>query len=115
MRNLIWSGLVMAVLLSGCGWSGTASRPNTITPLTSITITAAYSTIAQGTSVKLTATGNYSGLFTRDISDQVTWSSNSNTPAVANFTPNVPNRVAGLAPGSAVLSATLGGCRAPST
>ncbi len=110
MRNLLWSGLVTAALLSGCGWSGSASRPNTFTPLTSITITAAYSTIAQGTSVKLTATGNYSGLFTRDISDKVTWS--SKPLAVANFTPNVPNRVAGLTPGSAVLTATLGGVSA---
>ncbi len=111
MRNLLWSGLVMAVLLSGCGWSGTASRPNTFTPLTSITITAAYSTIAQGTSVKLTATGNYSGLFTRDISDQVTWTSNATT--VASFVTSAnPNRVSGMAPGSAVLTATMGGVSA---
>ncbi|MDR3581206.1 MAG: Ig-like domain-containing protein [Oryzomonas sp.] len=110
MRNLLWSGLVMAVLLSGCGWSGSASRPNTITPLTSITITAAYSTIAKGTSVKLTATGDYSGLFTRDISNQVVWS--SKMPAVANFATNVPNRVAGQTPGSAVLTATMGGVSA---
>jgi hypothetical protein len=112
MRNLFLSGLVMAVLLSGCGWSGDATRDNTITPLTSITITATYTTIAQGTSVKLTATGNYSGLFTRDISNQVVWS--SNTPAVADFTfkPNVPNRVAGLTPGSVVLTATMGGVSA---
>jgi hypothetical protein len=111
MRNLLWSGLVMAVLLSGCGWSGSASRPNTITPLTSITITAKYTTIAQNTSVKLTATGNYSGLFTRDISNQVTWTSNAIT--MANFvTTASPNRVTGLAPGSAVLTATLGGVSA---
>jgi hypothetical protein len=111
MRNLLWSGLVMAVLLSGCGWSGSASRPNTITPLTSITISAAYSTIAQGTSVKLTATGNYSGLFTRDISDQVVWTSNATT--VANFVIAAsPSRVTGLTPGSAVLTATMGGMSA---
>ena len=111
MRNLLWSGLVMAVLLSGCGWSGSASRPNTITPLTSITISAAYSTIAQGTSVKLTAAGNYSGLFTRDISDQVVWTSNATT--VANFVIAAsPSRVTGLTPGSAVLTATMGGMSA---
>lgn len=111
MRNLIWSGLAMVILLSGCGWGGTASRPNTFTPLTSITITAAYSTIAQGTSVKLTATGNFSGLFTRDISDQVSWSSNATT--VANFvTAASPSRVTGLAPTSAVLTATMGGVSA---
>ncbi|MGD0586358.1 MAG: Ig-like domain-containing protein [Oryzomonas sp.] len=111
MRNLIWSGLVMAVLLSGCGWSGTASRQNTITPLTSITITAAYSPIAQGTSVELTATGNYSGLFNRPISDQVVWTSSATN--VANFmTTASPSRVTGLSPGSAVLTATMGGVSA---
>jgi hypothetical protein len=112
MRNLLWSGFLTALLLSGCGWSGSASRPNTFTPLTSITITATYSTIAQGTSVKLTATGNYSGLFTRDISDQVTWTSNAAT--VANFvnTTSSPSRVTGLTPGSAVLTASMGGVSA---
>ena len=115
MRNLLWSGFLMALLLSGCGWSGTASRQNTLTPLTSITITAAYSTIAQGTSVKLTATGNYSGLFTRDISDQVTWTSNATT--VANFvnTASSPGRVTGLTPGSAVLTASMGSVSATFT
>ena len=107
MRNLIWSGFVMAVLLSGCGWSGTASRPNTFTPLTSITITAAYTTIAQGTSVKLTATGNYSGLFSRDISDQVTWTSKATN--VASFASPTNPRVSGVAPGGAVLTATFPG------
>ena len=107
MRNLLWPGVVMAMLLSGCGWSGSASRPNTLPPLTSITISAVYSTIARGTSVQLTATGNYSGQFARDISNEVTWTSNGAT--VANFvTTTAPNRVTGLAPGSAVLTATMG-------
>lgn len=111
MRNLIWSGLVMTVLLSGCGWSGDATRPNDITPLTSITITADYTTIAGNTSTRLTATGNYSGLFTHDISNQVVWTSNS--PTVAAFqTQTRPSRVTGLAPGSAILTATLKGVSA---
>lgn len=111
MRNLLWSGLVMALLLSGCGWDGTASRKNDFTPLTSITITADYSTIAQGTSAKLKAMGNFSGYFTDDISDQVTWTSDTKT--VADFvTTAAPNRVTGLAPGSAVLTATMKGVSA---
>ncbi|WP_191966220.1 Ig-like domain-containing protein [Oryzomonas japonica] len=106
MRNLLWSGVLM-VLLSGCGWDGTATRNNDITPLTAITITADYSTIALNTSVKLKATGNYSGLFTRDISDKVTWT--SDTPTVAAFATTAnPNRVTGKGAGSAVLTATLG-------
>ncbi|WP_188055588.1 Ig-like domain-containing protein [Oryzomonas rubra] len=110
MRNLFWPGVLM-VLLSGCGWDGSATRENDITPLTAITITADYSTIALNTSTKLKATGNYSGLFTRDISDKVTWT--SDTPTVAAFATTAnPNRVTGKLAGSAVLTATLGGVSA---
>jgi len=113
MRNLLWSGFLM-LLLSGCGWNGTASRQNTLTPLTAITVTADYSTIAPGTSVKLKAMGNFSGYFTRDISDQVAWT--SDTPGVAAFvTAAGPNRVTGQAPGSAVLTATMKGVSATFT
>lgn len=111
MRNLLWSGFLAALLLSGCGWDGSATRNNDITPLTAITITADHSTIARNTSVKLKATGNYSGLFTRDISDKVAWT--SDTPAVAAFaTAANPNRVTGKLAGSAVLTATLEGVSA---
>jgi len=111
MRNLLWSGFFMALLLSGCGWDGTASRQNTLTPLTSITVTADYSTIAPNTSVKLKATGNFSGYFTQDISDQVTWT--SDTPAVAAFVTTAnPSRVTGTGMGSAVLTATMKGVSA---
>jgi len=113
MRNLLWSGFFMALLLSGCGWDGTASRQNDITPLTSITVTADYSTIAPNTSVKLKATGNFSGYYTRDISDQATWTSGS--PAVASFATTTNPRVTGQAPGSAVLTATMGGVSAAYT
>jgi hypothetical protein len=111
MINLIWSGLVMVVLLSGCGWSGDATRKNDFTPLTAITITADYSTIALNTSTKLKATGNYSGLFTRDISDKVTWTSDTSTVASFVTTAN-PSRVTGQGAGSAVVTATLKGISA---
>ncbi|WP_191965624.1 Ig-like domain-containing protein [Oryzomonas sagensis] len=113
MRNLLWSGFLM-VLLSGCGWDGAATRENDITPLTAITITADYSTIALNTSTKLKATGNYSGLFTRDISDKVTWT--SDTPTVAAFATTAnPSRVTGKGAGGAVLTATMGGVSATYT
>ncbi|QEM67448.1 hypothetical protein FO488_04355 [Geobacter sp. FeAm09] len=113
MRNLLWPVLLMA-LLSGCGWDGTASRENDFTPLTAITITADYSTIALNTSTRLKATGNYSGLFTRDISDKVTWTS-GNTAVAAFATAATPSRVTGTGAGTAVLTATLGGVSATST
>ncbi len=107
MINLLCSGFIMMVLLSGCGWDGTPTRNNDFVPLTSIEIVAVTSTIAAHTSTTLTAKGNFSGIFTRDITDQVTWSSDS--PAVAAFvTAASPNRVTGSSPGTATLTATVG-------
>ena len=107
MINLFWSGLLVALLLSGCGWDGTATRNNDFTPLTSIEIVAISSTIAAHTSTRLSVKGNFSGLYTRDITDQATWSSDS--PSVAGFTTlTSPSRVTGLVPGAAILTATVG-------
>ncbi len=119
MVNRFWSGLITLLLLSGCGWDGTPTRKNDFTPLTSITISAVSSsavplTIANGTSTKLIATGHFSGQFSRDVTDQVVWSSDK--PTVADFkyaaAPNL-NRVTAVAPGSAVIHATLDGISAP--
>lgn len=113
MFRLICSGVVLLLLLTGCS-SESPTRPNDFTPLTSIQIVpadqaiAASRSIAAHTSTKLTVIGDYSGLFPRDITDQAVWSSDA--PAVAAFvTPGFPSRVTGLAPGSAVLTATVGG------
>ena len=114
MVNLVCSCFAMVLFLSGCGWNDTPTRQNDFIPLTSIVITAVSPTIAAGTSTKLTATGNYSGQFTRDITDQVVWSSAS--PAVADFKySTAPNRarVSGVTVGSAILTATLGSISSP--
>ncbi len=108
MINRFWLILFAMLLLSGCGWDGTPTRPNDFTPLTSITISADYSTIASGTSTKLIATGHFSGQFSRDVTDQAVWSSAS--PTVADFNPtNPPNRVSSVSPGTAVITATVEG------
>ncbi|MDD2853457.1 MAG: Ig-like domain-containing protein [Desulfuromonadaceae bacterium] len=110
MIKLIWS-IGILLLLSGCGWDGAPTRINDFVPLTSIKIEAVSGAIAAHTSTKLTAIGDYSGLFSRDISDRVVWASNS--PATADFvTPLLPGRVTGLVPGSAVLTATAEGLSA---
>lgn len=107
MINLVWSGLLLLLLVSGCGFNDTPTRKNDLTPLTAIEITAGTSTIAAKTSLKLTATGDFSGLFHDDITDQVVWS--SDTPAVAEFiTPTKPSRVTAHIPGTATLTATKG-------
>ena len=107
MRNLFATGFIFMLLLSGCGWDGTPTRNNDFTPLTAITISAVSSTIAAHTSTHLTATGDYSGSFSRDITAQVVWSSSE--PTVAAFvSPSAPNFVTGQSPGTAVLTATVG-------
>jgi len=97
----------MLLLLSGCGGNNTPTRHNDITPLTSIEIVADSSTIAVNTSTRLRVTGNFSGLFSRDITDQAVWQ--SDTPGVAAFvTATDPIRVTGTGTGSAGLTATVG-------
>jgi hypothetical protein len=103
----------MVLLLSGCGWDGTPTRKNDFIPLTSIEIVAdspsiaVSRTIANKTSTTLSVKGNFSGLYTSDVTDQVVWT--SDTPTVAGFAvASVPNRVSGLIPGSATLTATVG-------
>ena len=113
MINRLWAGVFMVLLLSGCGWDGTPTRNNDFIPLTSIEIVAdspaiaVSRTIAAHTSTRLKVNGNFSGRFTRDITDQVVWSSDSS--AVAGFASAAsPNRVTGLVPGTAILTATVG-------
>lgn len=112
MINLFWSGVAILLLLSGCGWDGTPTRNDDFIPFTSIEIVPV--SIAAHTSTKLSVKGNFSGLYTRDVTDQATWSSDSLT--VAEFADaKHPNRVTGLAPGTAILTATVRGVSATTT
>lgn len=105
MGKLLWSAIVMVLLVTGCGWNGTPTREDDISPVTSIAISADYSTIAKGTSVKLKATGHISGLGTRDLTDKVTWTSSDTTKA--DFKSLVfKNRVTGVDVGSSPISIT---------
>ena len=116
MINLVWSGLLTLLLLSGCGFDGTTSRSVTdFLPLTSIEITAVYPTIASGTSTALKVNGFYKGLSTpKDITDQAVWSSSST--GVADFIHTAsPIRAKGINPGTAILTATVGGVSATYT
>jgi len=107
MTKLLGPFFLIVMLLSGCGWNGTPSRSNDFTPLTSIEIVAVTSTIAAHTSTKLTVIGNFSGLYTRDITSQAVWS--SGTPTIAGFvTSSSPSRVSGLSPGTSVITASVG-------
>jgi hypothetical protein len=106
MGKWLCSIAVLALTLSGCGSGDTPTRQNDFTPLTSIAITSTVVTLPAGVSIKLTATGNFSGLFTRDITNQVTW--NSAQPGTANFV-SLPGYVTALLPGVATITAILAG------
>lgn len=104
-----WLCLIVTFLLAlpGCG-TDTPTRINTFTPLTSIVVTSALVSVPAGTSIQLTATGDFSGLFTRDITDQVIWSSAQ--PLNADFTPDLPpGRIKALVPGTATVTVVLDG------
>ena len=97
-----WLSIMAAflLLLPGCGSRETPTRQNDLTPLTSIVISSAVVSLPAGVSTQMTATGNFSGLFTRDITDQVAWGSAQ--PGIADFSfPSSPGRVKALVPGEA--------------
>lgn len=122
MATLIRSGFIVLLLLlvSGCGWDGTPTRSNDFVPLTSIEIIAELpaievsKTIAAQTSTKLTVNGNFSGLFTRDVTDQVVWSSSDVASFPYSTSPN-KNRVVGGHAGIAIITAKVGDVKATYT
>ncbi|MDO9079783.1 MAG: Ig-like domain-containing protein [Desulfuromonadales bacterium] len=104
-----WLCLIVTFLLAlpGCG-TDTPTRINTLTPLTSIVVTSTVVSLPAGTSIQLTAIGDFSGLFTRDITNQVIWSSAQ--PLNADFTPDFPpGRIKALVPGTATVTVVLDG------
>jgi len=105
MGKWIWIVAALFLGISGCGSDDTPTRPNTFTPLTSIVIEADLNTLAHGTSTQLIAKGNYSGLFTRDITSQVVWSSDK--PNVADFLfVSTPGRIKAVSSGVATIIVT---------
>ena len=72
--------------------------------LLSIAVTPGNPSIANGTTVQLTATGTYSDNSTQDLTTQVTWSSSDNTKATVSST----GLVTAIATGPTTLTATLG-------
>ncbi len=106
MINLLRSGFIFMLVLSGCGWDGTPTRHNDFIPPTSIEIVADNSVIAAKTSTKLSVKGNYTG-YSLDITDQAVWSNDS--PAVAGLLASASPRAIGFKPGKANLTATVKG------
>jgi hypothetical protein len=109
MKILFRLLLILIMIVSGCSGEKNPTRHNDFTPLTSIEIKVIPATtrLAIGTSIRLSAVGNFSDQFTRDISDEVVWASADPT-TVAFVTGGGSGRVRGLAPGSAILTASKG-------
>jgi hypothetical protein len=91
------------------GVQGTA--PIGVTPaiLQSITITPPILSIANGTGVQATATGNFSDGTTEDLTDEVSWTSGNNAIAEASDILTSKGLVTGLGVGNTSIIATLNG------
>ena len=90
------------------GIQGSATVTVTAATLISITITPDLS-IAKGTTVELTATGNFSDGTTEDLTDQVSWTSSDEAIAQVSNLPSTQGLVTGLGVGNASITATLNG------
>ncbi|PNU20892.1 hypothetical protein C2E25_04690 [Geothermobacter hydrogeniphilus] len=112
MRFRLWFPVLLLGLLTGCGSSNDATRSNNFLPLTAIEVTSNLSQIANLTSAQLTAVGNFSGQFTRDITAEVTWSSSDPAIATVDNQPGSVGRVTAVAPGTVTLTADLDGVTA---
>jgi trimeric autotransporter adhesin len=95
------------------GVSGTASL--TVEGFTGITISPTTPTVAAGTSTGLTATGTLTDGTTQDMTNSVAWTSSSSTVATISNASGLFGMVAGNAPGSATITASLAGVAGTST
>ncbi|HXV20538.1 MAG TPA: Ig-like domain-containing protein [Desulfuromonadales bacterium] len=108
MSKLLLPVLVVLLVLPGllgCGEDDQPTRPNDFIPLSSIEIVSQNPAIANLTSNQFTASGNFSGFFTRNITAEVLWASSD--PAVATI--STIGRATAVSPGTTTITATLDG------
>jgi hypothetical protein len=106
------AGLATALTQGTSSISATLSGKSGSTVLTvgpaallSIAVSPVSSSIMQGTTESLTATGTYSDASTQDLTSQVTWASAATSVA----TINAGGLASGVSPGTSDISATLNG------
>ncbi len=96
------------------GVTGVTTLTVTEATLASIEVTPANPSIADGTTVELTATGVYSDDSTQDLTEQVTWaSSNDEVATMSNADPK--GLATAVDPGSATVSAIFDGVTGDTT
>lgn len=113
MPKLLLPLIVVLLGLLGCGVDDQPTRSNDFIPLSSIEIVSQNPAIANLTSNQFTAIGNFSGFFTRDITDQVFWeeSSGSVVATISNLA-ETAGRATAVSPGTTIITASLEGIRA---
>jgi len=89
----------------------------TVTPATLVALELAplAPSLARGTSLALTATGTFSDLSTQDLSANVLWTSAASGVATVDNTPGQEGTLAGVAVGTAAITAELGTIEASTT
>ena len=108
MPKLLLPLIVVLLGLLGCSEDDSPTRPNDFTPLTSIEIVSQNPSIANLTSNQFTAIGNFSGLFTRDITAQVLWESSVPGVATISTVAETVGRATAAGPGTTTVTARLG-------
>jgi uncharacterized protein YjdB len=109
------SGLATGLNIGTTNISATLGAVSGSTPLmvnaanlASITITPSNGSIAQGTSIQLTATGTFNDGGTRSLTRQVTWTSSDTTVATIGAGTGVASGQARAVSGTTIITATLG-------
>ena len=107
-----WSTAI-TVTLGGIQGSTTL----TVSPptLTSLTITPPSPSIAKGTSLQLSATGNFSDGSTQDLTNQVSWTAGDNGTAQVSNVSGTQGLVSGLSVGNTSITVILNGIQGSTT
>ncbi len=97
--------LALVVGLFGVSQADTASALGPAV-LVSVTVTPAVGSVTVGDTQQFTATGTYSDLSTRDLTDSVTWSSSSSSTATVSNASGSQGLATGAGAGAATITAT---------
>jgi hypothetical protein len=92
--------------------TGTTSLTVSAAALNSITVTPDPVSIANGTKAQFKATGSYSDGTQQDLTSTVTWSTSDNGVATVSNAAGSEGQATSVAPGSATITAKLGGITA---
>ena len=104
LRIMIFSCLF---LMGGCS-ADDPTRHNTFIPLTAMELVPAYDSMAVQTVNQYRAIGDFSGDFSRDITNEVVWIIENGSVAEVSNATGSEGLVTGVSPGETVISAMFG-------